>query len=96
MFHELFKQTHKESKVSIVIETLKNRHDYLCLSPNILLTYLHCIKIKYLRSTMMQDRLTNLALLHIEREFVNEVLAENMERMINSFGEVKGRRQFFF
>ena len=43
-----------------------------------------------------QDRLTNLALLHIEREFVNQVLAEDMERMINSFGEVKGRRQFFF
>ena len=45
---------------------------------------------------MTQDRLTNLALLHIEREFVNQVLAEDMERMINSFDEVKGRKQFFF
>lgn len=45
---------------------------------------------------MTQDRLTNLALLHIEREFVNRVLAEDMEKVINSFGGVKGRRQFFF
>ena len=34
---------------------------------------------------MTQDRSTNLALLHIEREFVNQVLAEDMERMINTF-----------
>ena len=38
---------------------------------------------------MTQDRLKNLALLHIEMEFVNQVLAEDMERMIISFSKVK-------
>ena len=53
-----------------------------------------CLKT-YLRSTMTQNRLESLALLHIKREFVNQVLAEDMERMIDNFVEVKGRRQFF-
>ena len=55
---------------------------------------LACLKT-YLRSTMTQARMESVALLHIKREFVNQVLAEDMERMIDSFVEVKGRRQFF-
>ena len=55
---------------------------------------LTCLKT-YLRSAMTQNRLESLALLHIKREFVNQVLAEDIERKIDSFVEVKGRRQFF-
>ena len=50
----------------------------------------------YLRSTMTQVRLTNLAILHIEREFVNFALKENMEDIINKFGQRAGRQAYFF
>ena len=50
----------------------------------------------YLRSTMSQDRLSNLAILTIEPSFVNQVLTENMEDMIDTFGERSGRRALFF
>ena len=40
----------------------------------------------YLRSTIGQSRLSSLALLHIEREYTNKVLAEDMDKMINVFG----------
>ena len=50
----------------------------------------------YLRSTMGQERLSNLALLHIEREYVNKVIIEDMEDIINTFGERNGRQTLFF
>ena len=50
----------------------------------------------YLRSTMGQERLASLALLHIEREFVNRVLQEDMDKLIDAFGERKGRNSLFF
>ena len=50
----------------------------------------------YLRSTMKQDRLSSLALLNIEREFVNRVLKENMDDMIDTFGRRSGRSSQFF
>ena len=40
---------------------------------------------------MGQERLSSLALLHIEREYVNEVLKEDMNKMIYVFGQRKGR-----
>ena len=49
----------------------------------------------YLRSTMGQERLSNLALLHIEREYVDKVI-EDMEDIINTFGERNGRQSLFF
>ena len=50
----------------------------------------------YLRNTMVQDRLSSLAILHIEREFTNKVLQEDMDRMIDTFGERSGRKSYFF
>ena len=45
---------------------------------------------------MGQERLSSLALLHIEREFVNKVLVEDMSKMIDVFGERIGRNTLFF
>ena len=50
----------------------------------------------YLRSTMLQDRLSNLAIISIEPAFVNKVLTEDMEDMINCFGEKSWRHDLFF
>ena len=50
----------------------------------------------YLRSMMGQERLSNLAILHIETEFVNKVLQQDMESMINTFGGKSGRNTKFF
>ena len=50
----------------------------------------------HLRSTMGQERLSNLALLHIEREYVNKAIIEDMEDIINTFGERNGRQTLFF
>ena len=41
----------------------------------------------YLRSSMGQERLSNLALLHVEREYVNKVLKEDMDKIIDTFGK---------
>ena len=40
-----------------------------------------------LRNSKGQERLSNLALLHIEREYVIKILKEDMEKMINTFGK---------
>ena len=45
---------------------------------------------------MGQERLSNLALLHIEREYVNKAIIEDMEDIINTFGERNGRQTLFF
>ena len=45
---------------------------------------------------MGQERLSSLALLHIERGFVNRVMAEDMSKMIDVFGERSGRNALFF
>ena len=50
----------------------------------------------YLRSTMNQDRLSHLTLLHIERATVNKVLKEDMKEMIDQFGKNKSRDSQFF
>ena len=50
----------------------------------------------YLRNSMGQERLSSLALLHIEREYVNKVLKEDMAKMIDVFGQRSGRNKYFF
>ena len=50
----------------------------------------------YLRNSMGQERLSSLALLHIEREYVNKVLNEDMTKMIDVFGQRSGRNKYFF
>ena len=50
----------------------------------------------YLRSTMTRNRLIDLAILAIESSSVNKVLTEDMNAMIDTFGERAGRRAQFF
>ena len=50
----------------------------------------------YLRNSMGQERLSSLALLHIEREYINKVLNEDMTKMIDVFGQRSGRNKYFF
>ena len=49
----------------------------------------------YLRSTMGQTRLNDLAILHIERQYVNTCLV-NVDQVIDIFGSRKGRDHHFF
>ena len=50
----------------------------------------------YLRNTMDQDRLSSLAIMAIEPGFVNRVLKDQMEQLINTFGSRNGRNSLFF
>ena len=50
----------------------------------------------YLRSNMGQNRLSSLALIHIERNTVNSVLKEDMNVMIDTFARNKKRDSYFF
>ena len=43
----------------------------------------------YLRSTMGEKRLANIALINIEREYANRVIKEDMERIIDIFSKPK-------
>ena len=46
---------------------------------------------------MNNDRLSNLALLNIERQFLQEALNEGLDDIINAFaGAVPGRGDFLF
>ena len=45
---------------------------------------------------MTQERLSDLALLHIETSYVNQVISEDMNKMIDAFGQRHGRNKFFF
>ena len=44
---------------------------------------------------MVQERLSSLALLHIEREFTNKVQEGDMDKIFDTFGEGSGRKSFF-
>ena len=50
----------------------------------------------YLRSTMGENRLANVALINIKREYANRVIKEDMERIIDIFSKPKGRDAHFF
>ena len=50
----------------------------------------------YSRSTMIQDRLSTLALLSIERAYGNKVMNEQMEKVNDKFVEKKRRLKYFF
>ena len=50
----------------------------------------------YLRSKMGQNRLSSLALMHLERNIVNSVLQEDMSKLIDTFARNKKRDMFFF
>ena len=50
----------------------------------------------YLRNSMGETRLSNLALLNIERSYVNRVIHESMDLIIDTFGKRKLRNMYFF
>ena len=50
----------------------------------------------YLRSTMEQKRLSDLAILCIEREYGNKVLKGDMDKIIVKFAEKNNRSKYFF
>ena len=45
---------------------------------------------------MGQERLSTLALLHIERDYFNRVLLEEVDKIIDAFGRANGRNKYFF
>ena len=50
----------------------------------------------YLRTTMGQSRLRNLAIMNIERETVVNVVANEMDKLVDMFGSSKRRDMLFF
>ena len=50
----------------------------------------------YLRSTMGQNRLNSLAIVCIERSYGNKVIVNSMNKIINTFGQRHGRKNFSF
>ena len=50
----------------------------------------------YLRSTMGQQRVSNIALIHIERAYANFILENDIERIIDIFRSPTGRDSYFF
>ncbi len=50
----------------------------------------------YLRSTMGQERLTNTALMNIERRYFNVMLKYDVEKIIDAFGKKNNRASQFF
>ena len=50
----------------------------------------------YLRSTMGQQRVSNIALINIEKEYAKSVLNNDIDRTIDIFGRRNGRNNCFF
>ena len=50
----------------------------------------------YLRSTMGQQRVSNIALINIEKPYANSVVNNDMGRVIDIFGRRNGRESYFF
>ncbi|XP_028412053.1 zinc finger MYM-type protein 1-like [Dendronephthya gigantea] len=50
----------------------------------------------YLRSTMGQKRLNSIALINIERAYANSTLKNDMEKIIDIFGQRRNRKSYFF
>ena len=48
------------------------------------------------RSTMGQQRVSNIALINIERAYVNSVVNNDTDRIIDIFGRQNGRDSYFF
>ena len=50
----------------------------------------------YLHSTMGQQRVSNIALINIERVYANSVVDNDMDRIIDIFGRRNGKDSYFF
>ena len=49
-----------------------------------------------LRSTMGQKRLNSIALINVERAYANSTLKNDMEKIIDIFGQRRNRKSYFF
>jgi hypothetical protein len=49
-----------------------------------------------LRSTMGQKRLNSIALINVERAYANNTLKNDMEKIIDIFGQRRNRKSYFF
>ena len=56
---------------------------------------LHRLKT-YLRSTMGQQRVSNITLINSEREYAKSVVKKDMDHIIDIFGRRNGRDSYFF
>ena len=56
---------------------------------------LHRLKT-YLRTTIGQQRVSNIALINIERAYANSVVSNDMDRIIDIFGRRSGRDSYPF
>jgi hypothetical protein len=50
----------------------------------------------YLQSTMGQERLNSIALMNVERAYANSTLKNDMEKIIDIFGQRRNRKSYFF
>ena len=50
----------------------------------------------YMRTKTGQARLSSLTLFHLERDILNDVMRNDINKMINEFGSRNGRNHFFF
>jgi hypothetical protein len=50
----------------------------------------------YFRSTMSQKRLNSIALINVERAYANSTLKNDMEKIIDIFGQRRNRKSYFF
>ena len=50
----------------------------------------------YLRGTMCQKRLNSIALINVERTYANSTLKNDMEKVIDIFGQRRNRKSYFF
>ena len=82
--------------LSMIPELAKAIHTFIVI-PATERTFnsLHRLKT-YVARTCGQERLSTLALLHIEAEFLNRVLREDIDLMVDMFGERAGCHSQFF
>ena len=50
----------------------------------------------YMRTKTGQARLSSLTLFHLERDILNDVMRDDINKMINEFGSRNGRNHYFF
>ena len=52
--------------------------------------------LTWLRSTMKEDRLKDLAVIAIERDLTINILKNNLDKIVDAFAAIGDRRDFFF
>ena len=57
---------------------------------------IQCVAQQYLRSTIGQQRVSNIALINTERTYANAVVNNDKGRVIDIFGRRNGRDSYLF